>query len=173
MIIILAQIWFHILFSYHGVPARHIKKSDITDCHCLQVENCCEADSPAHQFCYRHQCNTTTRLITSQLNIPSDKFSISFQSRLGKGWLEPFTDIRLEQMPKEGIKKLLIICPAFVSDCLETLEEIAERGKEIFMNAGGESYIMIPCLNVHPLWVNAITKWIKAYAEGNQQMVLA
>ena len=169
----LSQDYDHILFSYHGVPARHIKKSDITDCHCLQVENCCNVDSAAHNYCYRHQCFKTTGLITSQLNIPSDKFSISFQSRLGKGWLEPFTDIRLEQMPKEGIKKLLIICPAFVSDCLETLEEIAERGKEIFMNAGGESYIMIPCLNVHPLWVNAITKWIKAYAEGNQQMVLA
>ena len=93
--------------------------------------------------------------------IPSDKYSISFQSRLGKGWLEPFTDIRLEQMPGEGIKKLLIMCPAFVSDCLETLEEIAERGKESFLKAGGESYEMIPCLNVHPLWVKAVVNLIK------------
>jgi ferrochelatase len=107
------------------------------------------------------------------LNIPTDKYSISFQSRLGKGWLEPFTDIRLEQMPKEGIKKLLILCPAFVSDCLETLEEIAERGKETFLHAGGETYTMIPCLNVHPLWVNAITKWIKEYSDGNHEMILA
>ena len=91
-----------------------------------------------------------------KLNIPENKYSISFQSRLGKGWLEPFTDIRLEQMPKEGIKKLLIICPAFVSDCLETLEEIAVRGKEIFMDAGGENYEMIPCLNEQPLWVKAL-----------------
>ena len=129
-------------------------------------------NSEAHKFCYRHQCFTTTKLITSQLNIPANKYSISFQSRLGKGWLEPFTDIRLEQMPKEGIKKLLILCPAFVSDCLETLEEIAERGKETFLHAGGETYTMIPCLNVHPLWVSAITKWIKEYAEGNKEMIL-
>ena len=150
----------HLLFSYHGVPARHLKKSDITGCHCMQFENCCEKDSPAHAHCYRHQCFTTTRLITEQLQIPANKHSISFQSRLGKGWLEPFTDIRLEQMPKEGIKKLLIICPAFVSDCLETLEEIAIRGKEIFVGAGGENYAMIPCLNIHPLWVKAIVNLI-------------
>lgn len=162
----------HILFSYHGVPGRHIRKSDITGSHCLQKPDCCNVDSPAHKFCYRHQCFTTTKLITEQLNIPKDKFSISFQSRLGKGWLEPFTDIRLEQMPKEGIKNLLVVCPAFVSDCLETLEEIAERGKETFLHAGGEKYMMIPCLNVHPLWVNAIVKWIKEYTEGNREMEL-
>jgi len=162
----------HILFSYHGVPGRHIKKSDITGSHCLQVENCCNTDSVTHNFCYRHQCFKTTELITSQLNISKDKYSISFQSRLGKGWLEPFTDIRLEQMPKEGIKKLLIICPAFVSDCLETLEEIAERGKETFIQAGGENYTMIPCLNVHPLWVHAIAKWIQEINMGDQSMIL-
>jgi ferrochelatase len=115
-------------------------------------------DSPAHEFCYRHQCFTTTRRITEKLQIPPEKYSISFQSRLGKGWLEPFTDIRLEQLPGEGIKKLLVICPAFVSDCLETLEEIAMRGKETFLEAGGESYEMIPCLNVHPLWVDTVVR---------------
>ncbi len=156
----LEQDYDHLLFSYHGVPARHLRKSDITNCHCMQVENCCEQASVAHETCYRHQCFTTTRLITEQLQIPAGKHSISFQSRLGKGWLEPFTDIRLEQMPKEGIKKLLIICPAFVSDCLETLEEIAIRGKEIFDEAGGESYTMIPCLNTHPLWIKAVVSLI-------------
>lgn len=150
----------HILFSYHGVPQRHIRKSDVTGNHCLKSADCCNVDSAAHSFCYRHQCFTTTNLVTEKLNIPKNKFSISFQSRLGKGWLEPFTDIRLEQMPKEGIKKLLIICPAFVSDCLETLEEIAERGKESFMEAGGETYEMIPCLNVEPLWVGALEKMV-------------
>jgi ferrochelatase len=89
-----------------------------------------------------------------------DKYSISFQSRLGKGWLEPFTDIRLEEMPGEGIKNLLILCPAFVSDCLETLEEIAMRGKEIFMKAGGESFKMIPCLNTNALWVDAVEQMV-------------
>ncbi len=169
----LNQEYDHILFSYHGIPERHIKKSDTTGCHCLQVSNCCETKSPAHDTCYRHQCFTTTKLITSQLNISADKYSISFQSRLGKGWLQPFTDIRLEGMPKEGIKKLLVICPAFISDCLETLEEIAERGKESFLDAGGESYTMIPCLNVHPLWVSSIVKWIHEYDAGNREMVLA
>jgi ferrochelatase len=153
----------HILFSYHGVPARHIMKSDITGNHCLRSADCCQTPSPAHAFCYRHQCFETTRLVTEKLGIPKSKFSISFQSRLGKGWLEPFTDIRLEEMPKEGIKNLLILCPAFVSDCLETLEEIEIRGKESFMGAGGEQYEMIPCLNTHPLWVNALSKWIRAF----------
>jgi ferrochelatase len=145
-----------ILFSYHGIPERHIHKSDVTGCHCLATENCCETPSPAHAHCYRHQVRTTTRMVTEMLQIPKNKYSISFQSRLGKGWLTPFTDIRLEELPAEGIKKLLVICPAFVSDCLETLEEIEMRGRETFMKAGGESYEMIPCLNTSPLWINAI-----------------
>ena len=168
----LAQEYDHILFSYHGIPERHIRKSDTTGCHCLQVNNCCETVSPAHATCYRHQVFTTTRLVTEKLNVPKEKYSISFQSRLGKGWLQPFTDIRLEEMPKEGIKKLLIVCPAFVSDCLETLEEIEERGKESFMNAGGESYTMIPCLNTHPLWVEALAKWVEGYKVGKEEMIL-
>ncbi len=156
----LKQEYDHILFSYHGVPARHIRKSDITHSHCLQMPDCCEVHSPAHASCYRHQCFTTTRLVTQKLNIEKNKFSISFQSRLGKGWLEPFTDIRLQELPGEGIKKLLIICPAFVSDCLETLEEIAIRGKETFMDAGGTAYTMIPCMNVQPAWVECVGKLV-------------
>ena len=155
-----------LLFSYHGIPGRHIRKSDSTGAHCLKVENCCEVASPAHATCYRHQCFTTTKLVTQKLNIPENKYSISFQSRLGKGWLEPFTDIRLEEMPNEGIKKLLILCPAFVSDCLETLEEIAMRGKETFMDAGGEKYEMIPCLNIHPLWVDTLKLLVEETAEN-------
>lgn len=151
----------HILFSYHGVPKRHIKKGDITGNHCLCSTDCCSRPSPAHAFCYRHQCLTTTQLVTDILKIPVEKYSFSFQSRLGSGWLEPFTDSRLKDMPGEGIKKLLIICPAFVSDCLETLEEIAEEGKETFMEAGGEQFSMIPCLNVHPLWVNTLGEFVK------------
>ena len=168
----LEQGYDHILFSYHGVPARHIKKSDTSGCHCLQVKDCCQVASPAHRTCYRHQAFTTTALVCEKLQIPAGKHSISFQSRLGKGWLEPFTDIRLAEMPREGIRKLLIVCPAFVSDCLETLEEIAIRGRETFMEAGGESYTMIPCLNTNPLWVRALAGWIHDYAEGNRTMVL-
>lgn len=156
----LATDYDHILFSYHGVPARHIRKTDPTGSHCLCSADCCERPSPAHATCYRHQCFATTREIVRLLGIAEGKYSNSFQSRLGKGWLEPFTDIRLEEMPKEGIKKLLILCPAFVSDCLETLEEIAIRGKESYLAAGGESYTMIPCLNTNARWVDALASWV-------------
>jgi ferrochelatase len=168
----LAKDYDHILFSYHGIPARHIRKTDPTHHHCLSSPSCCATPSPAHSRCYRHQCFTTTKEVVRMLNIPEGKYSNSFQSRLGKGWLEPFTDIRLEEMPGEGIKKLLILCPAFVSDCLETLEEIAIRGKETFIEAGGEQYEMIPCLNADPLWVNALTGWVKDYASGSEDMIL-
>jgi ferrochelatase len=162
-----------ILFSYHGVPERHIYKGDVTGNHCLKVANCCEVPSEAHKYCYRHQCWTTTKLVTERLQIPKEKWGFSFQSRLGKDpWLQPYTAIRLEQLPKEGVKKILVACPAFVSDCLETLEEIAEEGKEIFLHAGGESFEMIPCLNVHPLWVKAIARWIENYKQGDTSMVL-
>ncbi|HEU4470656.1 MAG TPA: ferrochelatase [Flavisolibacter sp.] len=154
--------WDHVLFSYHGVPERHIRKGDITGCHCLATENCCEKPSPAHEFCYRHQCFVTTRQVTEALGIPQSKWSLSFQSRLGRDpWLQPYTAARLEQLPGQGVKKLLVVCPAFVSDCLETLEEIAEEGKEIFQHAGGEKFEMIPCLNVHPLWVSTLAKWVR------------
>lgn len=165
--------WDQILFSYHGVPERHIYKGDITGQHCLKVAACCETPSPAHKYCYRHQCWKTTKLVTGRLGIPETKWGFSFQSRLGREeWLKPYTAVRLEELPKEGVKKLLVVCPAFVSDCLETLEEIAEEGKETFLHAGGESFQMIPCLNVHPLWVAALAKWVREYGAGNQQMLL-
>jgi ferrochelatase len=151
----------HLLFSYHGIPARHLLKTDPTHSHCLKVADCCNTPSDAHKFCYRHQCFETTRLVTKALQLPQEKFSISFQSRLGKGWLEPFTDIQLEKFPAQGIKKLLIISPAFISDCLETLEELEERGKAIFMDAGGETYEMIPCLNTDVLWIDALVELIR------------
>lgn len=162
-----------LLFSYHGVPERHILKGDITGNHCLRTTDCCEGHSPAHQYCYRHQCFRTTELVTQLLQIPEEKFELSFQSRLGRDkWLTPYTAQRLVELPKEGVKRLLVVCPAFVSDCLETLEEIAEQGREAFLHAGGESFTMIPCLNIHPLWIGAIAKWIKQYAEGNMEMIV-
>jgi protoporphyrin/coproporphyrin ferrochelatase len=152
----------HILFSYHGVPERHIKKSDITGSHCLKCENCCEVASPAHAQCYRHQVIETTRLVAELLGIPEGKYSFSFQSRLGADkWLQPYTAVQLGEFPQKGIKKLLVVCPAFVSDCLETLEEIAEEGKEIFEEAGGEHFEMIPCLNTRTDWVVTIDKLVK------------
>lgn len=151
----------HLLFSYHGVPERHIFKGDITGQHCLKVDDCCNVDSPAHNKCYRHQCIVTTKLAARILNIPANKFSWSFQSRLGRDeWLKPYTAERLAQLPAEGVKKLVIACPAFVSDCLETLEEIAVEGKEIFLHAGGSTFTMIPCLNTHPLWVKTVASYV-------------
>lgn len=157
----LAQDYDHLLFSYHGVPERHIRKGDITGKHCMQVENCCKVDSPAHEFCYRHQVHVTSELVAEKLNIPREKWSVTFQSRLGREeWLKPYTAATLEELPKKGVKRLLVACPAFVSDCLETLEEIAVEGKHTFISSGGDSFTMIPCMNVHPLWVQAVVKWM-------------
>jgi ferrochelatase len=162
-----------ILFSYHGIPERHIIKGDVTGQHCLKVGNCCDVPSEAHKYCYRHQCWTTTKLAVQRLGIPEGKWGFSFQSRLGRDpWLQPYTAVRLEELPKEGVKKVIVVCPAFVSDCLETLEEMGEEGKEIFLHAGGESFDLIPCLNVNPLWVAALSKWIKEYAGGEKEMIL-
>lgn len=162
-----------ILFSYHGIPERHITKCDPTGSHCLKVANCCEMPSEAHQFCYRHQCWTTTNLVSDKLGIPKEKRGFSFQSRLGRDpWLQPYTAVRLEELPKEGVKKILVVCPAFVSDCLETIEEMGEEGREIFLHAGGESFDLIPCLNVHPLWIQAMAKWINDYRDGSTEMLL-
>ncbi len=152
----------HLLFSFHGIPERHILKSDTTRRHCLQSADCCSVASVAHATCYRHQCLETMKRVAAELGLPQNKFSFSFQSRLLKDpWLKPYTDFRFKEMPGEGIKKLLVICPAFVSDCLETLEEIAIRGKESFLEAGGSEYEMIPCLNTNPLWVQTLADWLK------------
>jgi protoporphyrin/coproporphyrin ferrochelatase len=159
----LKQDYDHIIFSYHGIPERHLHKSDVTHQHCLKVANCCETPSEAHRFCYRHQCLVTTKAVVERTGIPANKFSFSFQSRLGRDeWLKPYTVELLKQLPQQGVKKLLVVCPAFISDCLETLEEMAEEGKEIFLHAGGESFTLIPCLNVHPLWVKALKGLIQA-----------
>lgn len=168
----LNQEYDQILFSYHGIPERHVVKCDPTGQHCLKVNNCCEVASEAHNYCYRHQCWITTKEIVKRLNIPEGKWGFSFQSRLGRDpWLQPYTAKRLEELPNEGVKKLLVVCPAFVSDCLETLEEIAEEGKESFMHAGGEKFELIPCLNVHPLWIETMAKWVRDYAGGNREMI--
>jgi ferrochelatase len=150
----------HLLFSYHGVPERHIKKSDVTGSHCLKTANCCQVESAAHAYCYRHQCFQTTELVARALGLNMTQYSVSFQSRLGSDpWLTPFTDKALETFGKTGMKKLLVVCPAFVSDCLETLEEIEEEGKEEFQEAGGGDFHMIPCLNDREDWVKLVASW--------------
>ena len=153
----------HILFSYHGIPERHVKKTDPTKSHCAECKNCCEIESKAHKYCYQHQVIQTTKLVAQSLNLPEDKYSLSFQSRLGRDkWLEPFTVNQLKEFPTKGIKKLLIICPAFVSDCLETLEEIQIEGKEDFLQAGGETFKYVPCLNTDEQWIDTIATIINS-----------
>lgn len=147
----------YVLFSYHGIPERQVRKTDPTKKHCLNSANCCDIKSDAHNYCYKHQVTETTKLVATHLNIPKDKYSIAYQSRLGLDkWLTPNSIDLFTQLPKQGVKNLLVVCPAFVSDCLETLEEIQEEGKELFLNAGGEKFTLIPCLNTNNLWIEAI-----------------
>jgi ferrochelatase len=154
----------HLLFSFHGVPERHLKKTDPTGIHCLAAANCCEVASPAQATCYRAQCLKTVAAFVRQAGVPAGKFSVSFQSRLGcDRWLKPYTDLVLAELPGKGIKKLLVICPAFVADCLETLEEIGMRGRATFLAAGGKEFALIPCLNEHPLWLAALEKMAERF----------
>tara|TARA_B100000214_G_scaffold335996_1_gene279638 strand:- start:492 stop:1496 length:1005 start_codon:yes stop_codon:yes gene_type:complete len=150
----------HILFSYHGIPISHLKISDPTNSHCYKVKDCCNNHSDAHKFCYKHQVLETTELVIKKLKIDKNKYSNAFQSRLpNEAWLKPYTDDELVRLAKEGKKKLVIVTPAFVTDCLETLEEIAMEGKEEFLEAGGESYHYVPCLNDDEDWAKLISKW--------------
>jgi ferrochelatase len=163
----LAKGYDHLLFSFHGVPERHIRKSDPTGGHCLATPNCCEAPSPAHATCYRAQCLQTVKAFVEKAGVPKGKYSVAFQSRLGRDpWLSPYTDQELPKLAARGVRKLLVICPAFVSDCLETLEEIGIRGRESFLGAGGSGFGLIPCLNEHPLWIAVLEKMIARFECG-------
>ncbi|MDP4271198.1 MAG: ferrochelatase [Bacteroidota bacterium] len=156
----------HLLFSYHGIPERHILKSDITHSHCKIDGSCCQTPSPAHEFCYRHQCYETTRLVCEELGLAVDKVSTSFQSRLGKeAWLKPYTSETVQKLAKDGVKKLAIVTPAFVADCLETLEEIGMEAKNEFLKHGGEEFLAIPCLNDNEEWCKVISGWIEEWAK--------
>ena len=150
----------HILFSYHGIPVSHLKISDPTKNHCYKVNDCCKIHSQAHEFCYKHQVLETTEAVVKKLKIDKNKYSNSFQSRLpNEPWLKPYTDSELVRLAKEGKKNLIIVTPAFVTDCLETLEEIAMEGKEEFIDAGGENYHYVSCLNDSDDWAKLIAKW--------------
>ncbi|MBC9794612.1 ferrochelatase [Sinomicrobium weinanense] len=158
--------WDHLLFSYHGVPERHIKKSDITKSHCKIDGSCCNNPSPAHRFCYRHQCYETTKQVASYLGLKEGTYSTSFQSRLGKDpWLQPYTDQTVAGFAEKGTKKMAIVTPAFVSDCLETLEEIGMEAKEDFLEKGGEEFYVIPCLNDREDWVKVLARWMDEWAD--------
>lgn len=162
----------HLLFSYHGVPERHIRKSDVTKSHCKIDGTCCITPSKAHEFCYRHQCLEVTRLVAEKLRLKEGAYSTSFQSRLGfDPWLQPYTDRTIERLGKNGVKSMAIVTPAFVSDCLETLEEIAMEGEEIFHEMGGKEFTTIPCLNDDSEWVTLLSKWINRWSVSKTQTV--
>jgi protoporphyrin/coproporphyrin ferrochelatase len=147
----------HVLFSFHGIPERHLRRADPTGCHCLGQSDCCKTESPALAFCYRSQCLRTVEAVAREAGLESGRYSYAFQSRLGRDkWLKPSTVDTLEQLARNGVRKLVVMCPSFVADCLETLEEIGMRGRETFRNAGGESLTLVPCLNTHPGWMDAL-----------------
>jgi ferrochelatase len=156
-----------ILFSYHGIPERHVRKTDPSGMHCLVNADCCQKADPAHAYCYRHQVHATTWAFVEKAGIPEDKYSLTFQSRLGNDpWLQPFTDKVLEELPSKGIKKLVVMSPAFVSDCLETIEELGIRGREDFLEAGGEEFRLVPCLNDEPKWIDVLEKFVHRFEKG-------
>ncbi|HEX5754303.1 MAG TPA: ferrochelatase [Archangium sp.] len=152
----------HVLFSFHGVPERHIRKSDPSGKHCLAFQGCCDVLTDANRHCYRAQCFATARGLASRLGLGPEGWSVSFQSRLGRTpWVQPYTDVVLPELAARGVKRLAVMCPAFVADCLETLEEVAMRGREQFLASGGEDFQLVPSLNAHPAWVDTVVRLVR------------
>lgn len=149
----------HLLFSFHGLPERQIRKSDDTGRHCFASAGCCDQISTSNTHCYRAQCYATARALAEQLGWAPARYSVAFQSRLGRTpWIKPYTDLLLPELARKGVKKIAVICPSFVSDCLETLEEIGIRARADFKAAGGEELFLVPSLNDHPVWAEAVVK---------------
>ncbi|XOV92631.1 MAG: ferrochelatase [Bacteroidota bacterium] len=150
----------HFVFSYHGLPERQILKASVNN-YC-KLSNCCQSFNDNNRFCYRAQCFHTTRLVAEQLNIPKEKFTVCFQSRLGNDpWIQPYTEETLKRLAQEGKKKVLAFSPAFVSDCLETTIEVGETYKEQFLELGGERWDLVESLNADPTWVECLTELVK------------
>ncbi|WP_137819951.1 ferrochelatase [Pseudomonas sp. 2FG] len=164
----LEQGFDHLLLSYHGLPERHLRKLDPTGSHCLKGPDCCRTASPeVLATCYRAQCLRSAEAFAERMGLQPGQWSVSFQSRLGRAkWIEPYTETRLEELARQGVKKLLVMCPAFVADCIETLEEIGIRGLEQFQHAGGEELVLVPCLNDHPRWVAALQTLCERALQG-------
>jgi ferrochelatase len=151
-----------VLFSYHGLPERQVRATDPTGRHCLAAPDCCDALVRANRDCYRAQCFATTRALAVALELSADSFATSFQSRLGRTpWIPPYTDLLLPELAAHGHRRLAVLCPAFVADCLETLEEIGIRAREQWRGLGGEELLLVPSLNAEPAWVRAIAGWIR------------
>ncbi len=153
----------HILFSFHGLPERQLKKSDHSQQHCLQVKNCCEILNENNKFCYSAQCHDTARLIAKKLDLPKEKYTVCFQSRLGKDpWVQPYTSEVIKDLAQKGIKRLLVFCPAFVADCLETVYEVTVEYGDEFKKLGGQEVQLVESLNGHPLWIEALEGLVKS-----------
>ena len=154
----------HVLFSFHGLPERHMRKSDEQGDHCLARPDCCDTMVAANRNCYRAQCYATARALASALSLDDDGYTVGFQSRLGKTpWIKPYTDHLLDSLAADGKRRLAVFCPAFVADCLETLEEIGMRAEEQFLAAGGEALALVPSLNSEPLWVDAVVSLVREH----------
>ncbi len=148
----------HLLFSFHGLPQNQVTDLDATGEHCLKRPDCCDAISAVNANCYRAQCYFTARALAERLGLPQARYSVGFQSRLTSKWIQPFSDVLLQELPKQGVKRLAVMCPAFVADCLETLEEVGLRAKDSFLAAGGEALELVPSLNASPAWVKAVAE---------------
>jgi len=155
----------HVLFSFHGLPERQIRKSDPTGAHCLASAGCCDAEVSANRWCYRAQCFATARGLATRLGLAPERWTVSFQSRLGRTpWIRPYTDLLLPEFAAKRVRRLAVYCPAFVADCLETLEEIGIRGRADFLKHGGEALTLVPSLNAHPAWVRGLVQLVRATA---------
>jgi ferrochelatase len=152
----------HVLFSYHGLPERQVRAADPSGRHCLASKTCCDAIGPDNRDCYRAQCLATTRALARALELPGRAYTTSFQSRLGRTpWIRPYTDCVLTDLAARGVRRLAVLCPAFVADCLETLEEIGIRARAQWQELGGEELHLVPSLNAHPVWASAVAQMIR------------
>jgi ferrochelatase len=157
----LPETYDHILFSFHGLPQRQLIKSDHTRNHCLKVNDCCQTITEANKFCYSAQSHHTAWLIAEKINIPKEKYTICFQSRLGSDpWVQPYTSEIVAKLAKEGKKRLLVFCPAFVADCLETVYEVTTEYGDEFNALGGEHVQLVESLNDSPKWIDALEKMV-------------
>lgn len=151
----------HVVFSFHSLPERHLKRLDATQQHCLVKADCCAQVSAVNRNCYRAHSIFTARAIAAELGLSEADYTVSFQSRLGRArWIGPTTEIVLGDLARRGVKRIAVSCPSFVADCLETLEEMGIRGRKTFIDAGGKKLYLVPSLNTDPAWVETVANWI-------------
>jgi ferrochelatase len=161
----------HVLFSYHGLPEKQVRRADASGSHCLEGSlespDCCSKMGPVNRDCYRAQCHATSRALAEALDLEPERWSLAFQSRLGLArWIRPYTHQLVTDLARQGHRRLAVLCPAFVADCLETLEEIGIRLRAQWQDLGGEALLLAPCPNAHPTWSAAVARLVRTAAEG-------